>query len=508
MSAIEAGGSEFALEPTGLVSFRSAGRLLIIGTPVDVQTAVDRLPDAIEAFALLTEAPRAKPVFAFATRLERNPELTGQLGAYVLNLSEEGQSAPRVLHFDLVLDLGETPVFDQPLPPLGYFRAEPDRRDLQAIVDELPQWVGQFEKPQYFAYDASICAHARRGVPGCTRCIDACPAQAIISIGESVQVNPQLCQGGGICATVCPSGAISYQYPPRANTLERLRNKLQAHAEGSADRPRVSFYGVDDERTPSATADGVQMPLEELASAGLEVWLTALACGAASIDLLRPVGLPRMVEEGVEQQRQVANAILTTLGFPPAVQWADAASTEPMPPIAPAKFSVVGSKRQVLFAALDYLADHAQNKPDSAPLPPGAPMGQVLVDRAACTLCLACVSVCPANALGDGGDRPALRFFEVNCLQCGLCETACPENAIRLANRILFDPDRRRLPQTLNEEAPFLCVSCGKPFATKSAIEHILGKLQGHWMFPDAQSKQRLKMCEDCRVKDMMTSAS
>jgi len=28
-------------------------------------------------------------------------------------------------------------------------------------------------------------------------------------------------------------------------------------------------------------------------------------------------------------------------------------------------------------------------------------------------------------------------------------------------------------------------------------------RLEGHWMFKDDTAKRRLKMCEDCRVKDI-----
>ena len=53
----------------------------------------------------------------------------------------------------------------------------------------------------------------------CTRCIDACPADAITGLAERIEVNPYLCQGGGVCASVCPSGAIRYAYPSARDNL-------------------------------------------------------------------------------------------------------------------------------------------------------------------------------------------------------------------------------------------------------------------------------------------------
>jgi hypothetical protein len=55
----------------------------------------------------------------------------------------------------------------------------------------------------------------------------------------------------------------------------------------------------------------------------------------------------------------------------------------------------------------------------------------------------------------------------------------------------------------LNEEAAFHCTVCGKPFATRSMIEMMTAKLRGHAMFREKGSIERLRMCGDCRVRDM-----
>ena len=39
--------------------------------------------------------------------------------------------------------------------------------------------VGEFEKPKFFSYKASICAHSRSEKTGCTQCIDVCSTDAI-----------------------------------------------------------------------------------------------------------------------------------------------------------------------------------------------------------------------------------------------------------------------------------------------------------------------------------------
>ena len=119
-----------------------------------------------------------------------------------------------------------------------------------------------------------------------------------------------------------------------------------------------------------------------------------------------------------------------------------------------------------------------------------------------------CVSVCPAAALADGIDRPALTFTERNCVQCGLCLRACPESAIELRARLSLERPMRNAARVLNEEPPFCCVACGTPFATRSVIERMTDRLRTHSMFQSDAALRRLQMCGDCRVKDMFADDS
>ena len=180
-----------------------------------------------------------------------------------------------------------------------------------------------------------------------------------------------------------------------------------------------------------------------------------------------------------------------------------------MPLTTPAKYAGAGGKRQTVFLAIDALYEQAfaaMNKslPHMTALSAGSPFGTAEINDKACTLCMSCVSACPGKALQSGQDVPQVRFIESNCLQCGLCTSTCPEDAISITPRLLFNRESRNRTATLYEEEPFCCVSCGKPFASKSVISNMLAKLEGHWMFADERSKQRLKMCDDCRVVDVI----
>jgi len=175
-----------------------------------------------------------------------------------------------------------------------------------------------------------------------------------------------------------------------------------------------------------------------------------------------------------------------------------------------ASFAVQAEKRATLELALDHLlqdsAAHSQRAEagEALALPAASLLGSIAVNKDTCTLCLSCVSACPASALQDNAERPQLRFIEKNCVQCGLCASTCPENAVTLTPRLLLT-DQRKQPRVLNEAQPYQCIRCRKPFGTLKGIEVMLGKLAGHAMF-QGEALDRLKMCGDCRVVDIYSN--
>jgi ferredoxin len=250
--------------------------------------------------------------------------------------------------------------------------------------------------------------------------------------------------------------------------------------------------------------------VEELASVGPEIWLLSLAFGARRVLLMDDLSEPEQVRVGLGGQLEMIGEILAAMGYPAAAvsRFGPGDSVEleegAMPSMAPAVHAIMEDKRGNFYLALDHLHARAVKSKTMANLSVGAAFGAVFVEPKACTLCMACVSVCPGNALQDGGGEPRLGFVEANCIQCGLCTRTCPEDAIWITPRLLFDRESRNTPKVLHQEEPFCCVTCGKPFATRSVIDHVMSKLSGHSMFRDDRARQRLMMCEDCRVVDVV----
>ncbi len=85
--------------------------------------------------------------------------------------------------FDMVLDLRAEPAFTRHQLPQGYFHvpAGDSGAGLVQAVLALRGLVGEFDKPKFFAYQQNLCAHSRNQQIGCTACIDVCSALAIRS---------------------------------------------------------------------------------------------------------------------------------------------------------------------------------------------------------------------------------------------------------------------------------------------------------------------------------------
>jgi len=523
--AMQQGLARLKVEPTSLIDFHSAGRLLILGQGEAALQAADRLEGQLAITVLLPPDDRSGESDERVARA-RLDSLNGYLGHFEAEVEREGKVFPLAKlmagtdYFDLILDLNPLSVLPHETPPLGYYATGGDKASLEAALEELPSLIGEFEKPKFFNYDPAICAHGRMGKQGCSRCIDACPTLAITSLGEQVEVNPNLCQGGGTCVTVCPSGAMSYAYPSVNDLLTGLRETLSSYRQQGGTEPRLLFYGgesyVDPVQEAAAHLPGNLFPveLEEIGSLGMDGWLTALAYGADQVVLFVPPGLPLSVRQSLNEQTRIARALLRGMGHDEERLQVIAANdadgllaglqdSKSFDSLPAAEFLLANNKRQRIRDAVGHLHDQLDTAPVRSELPQGSPFGQVNVDASSCTLCFACVAICPAKALHAGNDAPKLHFTEANCLQCGLCENACPESAISLASSYLYDDETATHQQLLHEEEPFHCISCGKAFATAKMMEAMSSRLADHWMFQDETARRRLQMCDECRVVDM-----
>jgi len=518
------------------VSYQAQGPLLLLGPEHRIRLAAARIGTRVECCGLVTEAmPAQVDADMEAAAAQSEPHqlvrlplqaLEGYLGRYRVQVEVAGAAANLAQlefgceYFATVLDLGSTPHNPAVLKPAGYFTAT-SRTELESAVEQAVALQGEFEKPRYITIHNDLCAHSGAELTGCTRCLDLCPADAIRSNQWHIEIDAHLCHGAGGCATACPTAAIRYGYPQPQQTLDACRRLLKAYREAGGVAPRLLIHDAEfgqpwyQQQRTEGTLDPswIGLEIEELGAAGIELWLSALAWGAAEVALLAPPTLPDSIAAALAQELKVADAIVSGLALPTPVRLltSDAllqADTASVSLAASVELPAGSDKRQQLSAATAYLFNHSQLSSGAhtrVALERGAPCGQVALNEARCTLCMACVAICPTAALGAGSDTPLLSFSEDACVQCGLCVQACPEDALALVPSYQLDPLPRQQRQVLKEEQPYCCIRCGKPFATQGAVALMLQKLAGHSMFGDG-GLERLKMCADCRVADLIIS--
>ena len=53
-----------------------------------------------------------------------------------------------------------------------------------------------------------------------------------------------------------------------------------------------------------------------------------------------------------------------------------------------------------------------------------------VINSDSCVACLACVRVCPTNAIAVAPDASSVRVIDESCIRCGLCVPECPHGAV------------------------------------------------------------------------------
>lgn len=452
----------------------------------------------------------------------RVTHLKGYLGAFHAGiqvgeeLTDIGAASPNPGRcFDLVLDLGAQALITDEVKPYGYFATGADEALRQQAIATLSTLVGRFSKAKYFSYAAELCAHSSRGLTGCTRCLDVCSAAAIHSVDGSIRVDPHLCQGCASCALSCPTGALIFKVPER----QTLGDRLQAVLADAGHGVTLILHAFDvDAQTQAqwSQCNAVSFQVNPLPAFGDELWMRALALGVGRLVLLEDGSLHgktlRLFSSRVAQMQILLQAIgestdrLAMVKSEALPDWLrEAAAVKVLPLVASRVASLQFWAKFKRLAWIDGLRQMAGNfSASTVVLAPEAPIGAVQVDANRCTLCFACVNLCPTRAVNARHDTlQQLVFQESACVQCGLCVKACPEQALSLQARFAPAALARMTSVVLHQDEQFKCTSCGTPFINRRLLESSLERIKDHPVLAQG-GRAALMTCPSCRQKEML----
>ncbi|MDN3653962.1 4Fe-4S binding protein [Thalassotalea ponticola] len=525
------------------VSYQTTGTILIIG-PEDLIRLASGQFDSRKRVTLLATEPISRNQQAYLEHVMQQSQsqtvyyaklhsISGFLGQFNVLVEQQGslfnlaEGSIQKPHFDLIIDLGQSVYCQAPLLPVGYFHPASDDQALQKIIDSIDDYIGEFEKPRYVSVEHKSCAHSRNDLSGCTRCVDVCSADAIRVVDNNIDIDPYLCHGSGTCVSACPTESIRYDLPPAESMLYNTRAVIREYFQQTRYKPVLVIHDTSfeqDKLLADLPEHFLSLSLEQVPIIAVPHLLAFMAWGAERVLLIESTALSETAKAQLNDQVNLANALMAHIQLPTSInvlaehqllddKLAELASfyrqDQHIAAIASADFSSE-HKQSLFYHALDHLTESVLAITQS-----DTEITQIdhffadNLDKGAisvaddCTLCMGCVASCPTGALIADEASPQLSFVERDCIQCGLCQAACPENVISLNSRVNLNANQRNQPVVLKQEAPFLCITCGQPFATQSMVERMLSTLAEHSAF--LGHSERLKMCADCRVKDMVS---
>jgi len=356
---------------TSQISYHSAGHTLFLCHAYeDAETYLDHFSEHGVTIVVVDASAKSisKQLLEIGSAVFTVPKLvlTGHLGAFkaiAVDAERELDLAVGVFRdsgaFDLVIDCCATPFIDVNLKPFGYAHCAEGAGVTDAISAQS-DFIGEFDKPKYFDYDASVCAHSRSELNGCSRCMDVCATGAIRHDGDGVKVDPYLCQGCGSCATVCPSGAMSYAYPRPSDAITRSRDMLVGTNASTlllySEKQQVDVDNL------VLDANVHALLVEEVTAYGLDYWLSLLAghvqriivLVACNDDELSALSFQQSVLHELLGSLGVTSPVLHLLPVEQASSWADLPASDPLlSKVPPATYSTHNNKRQTVRLALD-----------------------------------------------------------------------------------------------------------------------------------------------------------
>lgn len=337
-----------------------------------------------------------------------------------------------------------------------------------------------FQRPSALPFVFGDSCEANRG---CRRCVDGCPASALEVSGGMVKVSDSSCNACGICAAVCPVGAI--QMPELSDAA--LFGLLDAIDSSEAPKKTLVLAGRDGE-----VKSLPWMVVERLTSIGLVGPRFIAAAAASSLG-----GIAIVCPGGGDRAKLAVSAFKGSLppgDSAPFVAFAeDAEGIEEIARLHEGSKSRAPRPPRTGDKWKDYVADLSSLLPAEAPASGFGLTGMDVAEQ--CTLCSACAKACPHWSLTTDGQH--LYFDASTCTGCRACVMACPESAITLSGA------SGRMAQVMKSGLVYKdelipCARCGKPIGSAKFVNKVSSVLG-----PDGRL---VKYCSSCKKAVLVES--
>jgi ferredoxin len=306
----------------------------------------------------------------------------------------------------------------------------------------------------------SLCVATRYRSSSCRSCLDACPAEALMT-SPWLELDAERCRSCGACVSVCRTGALRLEFQHEA-----LRVACRSRA---TDDPgavvlacRHADPGIDADVTFVMSCLGALSAADLLATAALGVGRLTLVSGdcaecadaaaeaalelavVAAEETMAALGRSLVIARTRRSAREPAvEASLPTVSrrglFRYLAQGLGQAAADGAAPKDPHR-SIGTLHRQAAPPVTHQrlIVDLAElQTPGTGPavgLPLSLPLAGI-VETPECDQCGLCLSYCPHGALAiEGGSVVADPH---RCTGCGLCVEVCPRSALRMVPALL-----------------------------------------------------------------------
>lgn len=348
--------------------------------------------------------------------------------------------------------------------------------DLEKLADLVISRMGPL------TVEPKRCSRTRSPLSKCSRCVDICPRKAITAGKAGLHIGDH-CLECGLCAGVCPTGALAMQEPTQLALLEKIASlgtQGVTVAVGCRRQPELNTKGLSVpclgslslafllvlQRSPypvylvlpekecarCPVTGGGRICLERLAEA--EQLLASLGLTGGAVRLVEeapPVTLPKRKEETNPSRRAFFRSIFSgAKQVPKAVVLSVLGEAEKETSARPAVAAGEVDRQQLLKKGLAAKKESLQE----------LSLLKRPVLKSICHFCRACSLLCPLGALQCSDDY-RLTLDAGRCTGCGLCVESCIHRSLTLAPGTIAGLFREE-PEVLAQGNKGRCPNCGQ----------------------------------------------